>query len=177
MPLISMDPPIFPYICNTPLTLPLLSSFSSFPFHSSLFIKSLPHRFFSRLVSLQFFVVRLCTLCYLSHDYVFFLFFQLFAFFLEIMLQSRGGHFPLYFVTTCINRVFVWGLFQRGFTLLSSWTPRAIKKFYFLHKTSPKWVTLSLKKIWVDIHGMHDIVKIGNQMWCFVFFIKHTVFT
>ena len=29
---------------------------------------------------------------------------------------------------------------------------------------------------WVDIHGIYYIVKFSNQIWWFVFFIKHTKF-
>jgi hypothetical protein len=61
-------------------------------------------------------------------------------------------------------------------TPLSSWTPRAAKKNLLLviciTKTSQNFINFFS---WVDIHGTYYIVENDNQIWGFVFLIKHTV--
>ena len=64
----------------------------------------------------------------------------------------------------------------QGCTSLSSWTPRAINKIYFLHNASPKWIKSLSICLHEDIHGVYYIVKNGNQVSWYVLLLLNILF-
>ena len=65
---------------------------------------------------------------------------------------SQGGHSIVKLNTTCRQKEYTFGQLHHQ----NGW-----KVYHFFS--------------WIDIHGIYYIVKNGNQIWIFLFLIKHTV--